>query len=270
MCTIALAYRMCPDSPILVAANRDEIYDRPAAPPAWRTDGPIPVFAPKDLERGGTWIGVNAAGVFAGLTNRYTEAEYRSPISRGAIVLHALTEHTAERAAAVLLRTMDPARYRPFHCMIADGSSAHLVWHTGTEIRTQRLASGLHVVTQWSLGACPEDRNVRRFFPTAPDASAAEFRTALAQHDLEHPYDGTCVHRPEHGYGSRSSSLITFASGGRIAYAHADGPPCQTKWQQLVILSETKDPAHAVPRCHDAGSLGVPWDDERNEQGYSP
>ena len=150
-------------------------------------------------------------------------------------MLHALAQPTAALAAEMLARTMDPARYRPFHCIIADTTSAHLVWHAGSEIRNDSLTSGLHVITQWSLGACERDRNVRRFFPE-PEAPIDAFRTALTQHDPHNPYDGTCVHRPNEGYGSRSTSLIIFTNDGRIQYAHANDPPCRATWTEEEVL----------------------------------
>lgn len=241
MCTIALAFRMRPNVPILVAANRDEYYERPAAPPAWRWDGPIPVLAPQDLERGGTWIGINNRGVFAGLTNRKTDNDTRSPITRGRIVFDALAHPTALGAATALMRTIDPTQYRPFHCVIADRMGALLCWNTGTEMHRQTLAPGFHIITQWSMSAHTRDRDVRAYFPddvrTAPRKA---FERALAAHatDGMHPLDAPCVHRRNVGYGTRSSSLITITEGGTITYGYTDGSPCTTSFERTYALVE--------------------------------
>ena len=66
MCTLALLVPP-PGGVLQVAANRDEWLKRPAAAPAVWTEGWL---APKDLEAGGTWLGLNAQGLFVGVTNR--------------------------------------------------------------------------------------------------------------------------------------------------------------------------------------------------------
>ena len=68
MCLILLAYRVHPDFPLIVAANRDEYYARPTAPAAvWPDESGI--LAGQDLQAGGTWLGVTAGGRFAAIAN---------------------------------------------------------------------------------------------------------------------------------------------------------------------------------------------------------
>ena len=91
MCLILVAWKAHPDFPLVVAANRDEFFIRPTAPAGWWTDPPG-IFAGRDLQAGGTWLGVNREGAFAGLTNfrdpervRPTTSEtYRRPAERPA------------------------------------------------------------------------------------------------------------------------------------------------------------------------------------------
>ena len=71
MCLILLAYDGHSPRPLVVAANRDEFYARPAhAARYW--DGAPHVFGGRDLRAGGTWLGVSTGGRFAALTN-YTD-----------------------------------------------------------------------------------------------------------------------------------------------------------------------------------------------------
>ncbi len=68
MCLILFAYRVRADAPLIVAANRDEFYARPAALAQHWSDAPH-VFAGRDLTAGGTWLGVSTTGRFAAVTN---------------------------------------------------------------------------------------------------------------------------------------------------------------------------------------------------------
>src|SRR5262245_53382617 len=128
MCTLILLDRVVPGVPIVVAANRDEFFARPAAPPAlFRSDeaGRASFVAPQDLEAGGTWMGVNEQGLFAGLTNRRNANPQLERRSRGLLVRDALGR--ADTADALAAAGPDPAgTYNPFHLLIADGASTAL------------------------------------------------------------------------------------------------------------------------------------------------
>jgi uncharacterized protein with NRDE domain len=90
VCLILFAYRVHPEYKLIVAANRDEFYQRPTAPAHFWEDSPK-ILAGRDLEKRGTWMGVTQDGRFAALTN------YRDPLelaegkrSRGELVADAL------------------------------------------------------------------------------------------------------------------------------------------------------------------------------------
>ena len=86
MCVILLAYEAHPAYRLILAANRDEFYERPTAPAAFWPDAPQ-VLAGRDLARGGTWLGVTTEGRFAAVTNfRDPTTRTANPVSRGALV----------------------------------------------------------------------------------------------------------------------------------------------------------------------------------------
>ena len=70
MCTLIALHRCVPGLPLVIAANRDEFFERPASGPALRDTATGPIIAPVDRRAGGTWLGLNPAGVFAAVTNR--------------------------------------------------------------------------------------------------------------------------------------------------------------------------------------------------------
>ena len=91
MCLILMAYRVHSDYELLVAANRDEFYDRPTAPLAFWDDHPA-LLAGRDLQEGGAWMGLSGAGRFAALTNYRDPSTQRSDArSRGLLVSGFLT-----------------------------------------------------------------------------------------------------------------------------------------------------------------------------------
>lgn len=87
MCVLALFLPGAGRGPAVVAANRDEYYDRPSAPPSEVEPG---IVAGRDLRAGGTWLGVNRHGLFVALTNRRRPEKRPDSLSRGLLALEAL------------------------------------------------------------------------------------------------------------------------------------------------------------------------------------
>jgi uncharacterized protein with NRDE domain len=247
MCTLLVAWRCEHDRPLVVAANRDEKLSRPAAPPRAWTDRPLRLFAPEDLEAGGTWMGLNEAGLFVGLTNRYAGGPSPGLLasarrSRGLLVLDALEQPSA-RAAFDRLRRLAGHEHNPFHLVMADIAGAFLLWSDGDRLVEQELAPGLHVVTERSFDAAPSGRE-RALAEDPPPLPS--LRSALAVH-REPGFDGTCVHVEGVDYGTRSAALIEYDGRGPARFEYADGPPCVTPWTDL---SEAMERAFSSPsRC---------------------
>lgn len=143
MCTVILAWRVHPDVPLIVAANRDEFYIRPSAPPAALSPTR---FGPTDLRAGGTWMASNRAGVVAALTNAVPPdlAPVDGVASRGEIIGRALRHRTAA-AAAASVTDADPARTRPFYLLFAGPDGAHAVSATQESWSLTELEPGVHV-----------------------------------------------------------------------------------------------------------------------------
>lgn len=120
MCLVVFAWRVHPRYPLVLAANRDEFLARPAAPAHWWTDAPE-LLAGRDLEAGGSWMGLSRGGRFAALTN------YRDPSrhltgapSRGALVRSAL-EDTRDAASCLHDLAAHAKPYAAFNLLVGDG-----------------------------------------------------------------------------------------------------------------------------------------------------
>lgn len=93
------------------------------------------VLAPLDLRAGGTWLGMNAESVFVAVTNLRNESPDPDRRSRGMVVMDALREPTAARAAD-WLKALPEETYNPFHCFVADLDRAfHVVYRDRPRIQ---------------------------------------------------------------------------------------------------------------------------------------
>ena len=229
MCTLAVAIDSDRRWPLVVAANRDERLGRPAEGWALREGARgIRFAAPRDLQAGGTWIGVSARGVVAAVTNyRLPSDHYPDPSkrSRGDLVGLAMA-HPSAAAARVALGSVDTAHFNPFHLFVGDRESAFLWWYDGEGFAFEGLGPGLHVVTENSPhGQCPRADSVRVRWPV--DLDVPKIRTLLASHSVA-PWSSACIHLDPH-YGTRSSTVLRLApSLGHSELYASMGPPCTT------------------------------------------
>lgn len=255
MCTLTLAWRAFPDAPVVVAANRDEATDRPSSPPSVRTrattestgepgSGGPRILAPRDERAGGTWIGVNEHGVFAGITNRWVDSTLAGERSRGLLVGDALTAPTATEAANTVRESVKRLEYEGFNLVLADEDAAILLEWDG-ELSETHFDPGVHVVV--NVGA-DDEFDVPEYRPDVGERQSTNARHARAELGVregetvgewltrartvlgDHDY-GLCIHGD--GYGTRSSSLLVVRENDDIDYDYADGPPCETPFERV-------------------------------------
>ncbi|MBC2777975.1 NRDE family protein [Parasphingopyxis marina] len=146
MCVLAFAWNAHSDWPLVVIGNRDELHARPAAPLA-RWDNPSHIIAGRDIEQGGTWLGVSAEGRLAVITNR-ANPNGRAPdkASRGALVLDVL----AGTGRYARPRENDLEDFNPFNLITVDGNSAQFLSNRPGPLRT-RLGPGLYGLSNGAL-----------------------------------------------------------------------------------------------------------------------
>jgi uncharacterized protein with NRDE domain len=245
MCTLALGLQLDRRWPVVIAANRDEHLDR--ASEGWAVRPGTPARAtPLDLRAGGTWIGLSARGVFAGVTNHYVRFDgYPDPSrrSRGELVPLALAAGSAAEAADAL-RPLDAARWNPFHLLIADaGGGAALWWYDGEEQGLEVLGPGLHVVTESDReGRGARADWLRRRWPADP--TLPRLRELLVQHGDPPPTGAaTCIHG-DPVYGTRSSAILRLcpdlaASELLVADARPCTCPHEDRSELLITLARS-------------------------------
>ncbi|MDN3652020.1 NRDE family protein [Thalassotalea ponticola] len=139
MCILFIAIQQHPDYPLIVAANRDEFHRRPSQQAhVWLSDESI--IAGKDLQQGGTWLGVNQRGQFAALTNiRDTSAHRDEALSRGNLVVNALTNRL--NRASLNANYMN---YNPFNLVFSEQDT---LWYFHSQsAQFSRLEPGFHAI----------------------------------------------------------------------------------------------------------------------------
>lgn len=142
MCLILVAWRADPGYPLVVAANRDEFHARRSASADFWTDYPH-ILAGRDLEAGGTWLGITRSGRFAALTNYRDPARQRPDTpSRGRLVADFLAGHADIDAYLDALR---PADYNGFNLLLGDATgNGRLVAFSNVSGERHVLAPGIY------------------------------------------------------------------------------------------------------------------------------
>lgn len=196
MCTLTI---LRDEGRVLVTMNRDDLAGRPeAAPEEWPSAKPTFV-APKDLQAGGTWIGVNANGVIACLLNRYDPAP-AGCTSRGSIVLEAMRNASVDDACNAL-KALDHAAYSPFTCLlVGHDSSTRLDWTGARLTRTNLPASDIIMATSssWQFDEVKAKREglFRRIWANG-GGTADRVATFHSRRDSAHDVWAPMMQRPQ-------------------------------------------------------------------------
>jgi uncharacterized protein with NRDE domain len=249
-------FQLLPQAPLIVAANRDERYDRPAvAMTVLRADEPR-ILGGRDEQAGGTWMAVNSCGVVAGLTNQPSAAG-RDPSrrSRGELPL-AFAAHR-EAATAVGAVGVNPADYNPCWMLVGDRHSLFSVGLSGGgKAEVEQLGPGLHILENAPLRARSAkamfvERLVRRERAARPGGVAGTVDALEAVLRIHQPavreprtdetgrtwppeLSAPCVHTAT--YGTRSAMTAAVPADGSPVVRVADGPPCETSFRDMSSL----------------------------------
>lgn len=244
MCIVMVMHQYVQGYPIVLAANRDEYYDRPTQAPHLLATSPA-VWGGRDERAGGTWLGVNAFGLVIGLTNRRMREDQENDTgrrSRGLVCLAALKCQTALEAASFLAKEPRDL-YNPFNLLMMDQHHAFWGAYEG-RAHIQTLEPGLHILANGNLndGATVRIRRARHLLQHATQA-AWPHCLPLIEHvcqDHEHGVkdrETICMHRTPERYGTVSSTILALTPTltGSV-YRYAAGHPCTTSYQEYSTL----------------------------------
>lgn len=231
MCLILAAWKTHPDYPLIVAANRDEHFDRSTAAAQWWSDAPD-LLAGQDLLAGGTWLGMSRSGRFAALTNYRDPRQRRANApSRGLLVRNALL--SSESTPAVLEQvSADSAAYAAFNLLVSDGRTLGI--HESASGATRILPPGIHGLSNHLLGTpWPKLQLARERFalaldhPTRREAFVELLRDSTPANDDTLPDTGIGIEWERQlssvfvrapGYGTRSSTLVRVSTDDAVDF----------------------------------------------------
>ncbi len=229
MCLIALAWKAHPDFPLVVAANRDEWRARPTAPADW-WEGRPGLLAGRDLEAGGTWMGVTKDGRFCAVTNFRDPSDKRGNArSRGELVADFLSGRDAPAAwcAKLAARAGD---YNGFNLLAGEGES--LVYFGSREGEAREVEPGIHALSNHLLDEpWPKVRRAREAMGRAvaggDETLFAMLSDATPGSDEELPDTGVGLAWERRlspaliageEYGTRTSTVLRVGADGRARF----------------------------------------------------
>jgi hypothetical protein len=239
MCLLAVQYRLVPEAPVLVAANREEFYERPSQPPSIQSGKPR-VLCGIDTQAGGTWLGINQHGLVVAVCNRRRTVATFPSRSRGVLCRELLKSDSAVHARDVAMEELSSGKYDGASFVCVDAESGWTV-HGGDEIDAVEMHEGLNIIANGDLND-PRDPRVemaRRLLTLHTLDSPVKFLAVASKvfARAPSPPGRPSIVMRARDRGTVSSTLISLGKKPRDAiYQYADGPPDRARYEDYSPL----------------------------------
>jgi len=221
MCLIIFLYDTHPDYRLILAANRDEFYDRPTSPLAFWDDTPA-VLAGRDLRGNGTWLGITKNGRIAAITNFREPAlvKLNAP-SRGLLLSDYLTGTKTPKIYLKHIKTIGH-RYNGFNLVLGDSNGFY--YYSNKTEKIKELKPGLYGLSNHLLDTpWPNIFNLLADRTLAPDDRLPDTGIGLKwEQILSSPFITSDT------YGTRSSSIILIDRNHKVAFSERSLTPEET------------------------------------------
>ncbi|HMA66946.1 MAG TPA: NRDE family protein [Desulfosalsimonadaceae bacterium] len=235
MCLIAVAFHCHPDYPLILAANRDEFYQRPTAGLGFWSEVPS-ILGGRDLKSMGTWLAVSTTGRIGAVTNYRDPASLtRAPQgpSRGLLIKNFLT---CSKDAVEYLKGVQAEKHLYEGFNLLTGSSRRLYWYSNASDTMEELSPGIHGISNHLLNTpWPKVEKIKTalagLLQTNPGLLPEPFFASLSDQikpaDARLPDTGvglewertlSPVFTTSSVYGTRSSSLIFIHRTGKVTF----------------------------------------------------
>lgn len=249
MCLIVIGWRVHPQYPLVVTANRDEFYARPSTT-IERWPDATQVLGGRDLEAGGTWLGITDSGRFAAVTNVREPGMAKGIRSRGELTRNFLM---GDQSARQYAEAVDSATYSGFNLLLADGNA--LIYCSNRDGEPRELPPGIYGLSNHLLDSpWPKLLAARQAFaeaiPALPDTTALFNLLADTQivPDASLPQTGvsiewerllSAIFVKSETYGTRASTVVWQRQDGGVSIEEKSfGPSGQPLQSSLISTCE--------------------------------
>ncbi len=244
MCIAAFAWNPDRETPLLLAANRDEFFARPTKPMHWWPDSPV--LAGRDLKANGAWLGITRHGRFALLTNIRNPALRREGApSRGDIVKNFLESSVPAATFIAALASIAP-RYEGFNflCGQVNGNARELWFLNSAERVAKRLDQGQYGLSNASLDTdwakltrlkqglrhalaeqdlTAQDARLLRLLRNTTPTTDPHLPSTGVPLEWERALGSIFINRDD--YGTRASTVLRIGGGGGANVAEINYAP---------------------------------------------
>jgi uncharacterized protein with NRDE domain len=233
MCLLLFAFKAHPTYKLILAANRDEYYDRPTAPARFWDEAPY-LLAGKDLRAGGTWFGITRNGKIAAITNyRDPSSITKGAPSRGEIVSNYLLGPEGPDAYLKILAKKADG-YNGFNLVLGDRE--RLIWYSNRNGEPHNLSPGIYGLsnhlldTSWpkvSLSKAALSSRISGGKEPSPEALFRILRDGTVPDDDRLPSTGvglewerilSPIFIESPNYGTRSSTLLFIDHNDHVSF----------------------------------------------------
>jgi len=231
MCLILFALQQHSEFPLVVIANRDEYYARPTRSAHWWQDSEG-IFAGRDLQAQGTWMGVNKNGRFAAVTN-VREPGMLAParLSRGVLPREFLAGDEAAETFIEQIKS-EADDYAGFNLLIGD--SAGLFFYSNRQAGVIEIPAGIHGISNglfdesWPklnsgkqdlarvLAGDPDTNDLMRILTDNSIAEDEHLPDTGVSLDIERMLSSRFIRSAD--YGTRACSVVKFNNHDQISF----------------------------------------------------
>lgn len=246
MCLIVFAWNQHPEFPLILAANRDEFYDRPTAPADFWEDHPA-LLGGRDLKAAGTWMAVTRAGKFAAVTN-YRDLANIQPdaISRGGLASEFLL---GDQTPKTYIRDLVPksSAYNGFNLLVSDLNE--MIHFSNYQHQMNAVESGIYGLsnalldTPWPKVNWAKERfnqliqdkfdhdDLIHMMSDTQQAAIQDLPNTGVSVDMEQALSSLCIRMDN--YGTCCSTVITIDRHGVVQFTEKSYPVGDRKDETL-------------------------------------
>jgi uncharacterized protein with NRDE domain len=254
MCLILFAYRAHADYPLVLIANRDEYYARPTRDAHWWDDAAV--FAGRDLDAGGTWLGVNQGGHLAAVTNVREPGGMRAgKRSRGDLTREYLAGDTPARDYLQAVDARSP-EFAGFNLLV--GNMDDLWFYSNREHAIRAIEPGVYGISNGSfdepwpkldsgkreladqLTGSVDEARLMDILTDQRIAEDHELPSTGVTLDVERLLSSRFIRSPE--YGTRACTVLLFDNRNRISFTEQNFPDATRQGARIHQIIRPQTP----------------------------